>query len=243
MKRQFSKTELTGILAIIFGIGILIDIIAHRFEPVALVFSIGMIIFGRNLRKKGKKVQSNILLVGGFFILIINLFSSAAFQLLFVSILFYIGYQLWLSKQEPTTVQIETKESEGTKPVICSQPFLKNMFIGNHRIMNHIYQLDDINIWYGVGDVHIDFTMAMIPEGETVIIIHGLIGNVRLYVPYDIEVSVNHSVLVGNISMLGHEEKGFNKNVILRTEQYADSSRRIKIISSLLIGDMEVRYA
>jgi lia operon protein LiaF len=243
VKRPFSKTQVIGILAIIFGIGMLIDIVLHRFEPFTLVFSVFLLILGQHLRKKAKKTRGNILLLIGFFTLVVNIFSSAAFQLVFITILIYVGYSLLSSHQRPAVLHPEFKEAEKGKCVIQSQPFLKNMLIGNYRIANSIYELHDINIRYGLGDVKIDLTTAMIPEGETVIIIHGLVGNIHLYVPYDIEVSLNHSVIVGNISMLGHEEQGFNKNTLLTTEAYAVAPRRIKIITSLLVGDTEVRYA
>ncbi|WP_028400409.1 cell wall-active antibiotics response protein LiaF [Ectobacillus panaciterrae] len=243
MKRPFSKTQIIGILATIFAIGMLIDIVLHRFEPVALVFSVVLIMLGHHLRKKGKKVRGNVFFLIGVFTLIANIFSSVAFQLVFVTILIYIGYGLITSGQRPSVLRPELQENDQGKRIVQCQPFLKNLFVGNYRVADSIYELHDINIRYGLGDVKIDLTTAMIPEGETVIIIHGIVGNIRLYVPYDIEVSLNHSVLAGNISMLGHEEKGFNKNTLLMTEAYASAPRRIKIISSLLIGDTEVRHA
>ena len=115
------------------------------------------------------------------------------------------------------------------------------MFVGNVRMMDHIYELEDINVQYGACDVEIDLTTAMIPEGETVIVIRGVVGNIRLYVPYDIELSLNHSVIVGRVLLPCHEETGFNRNVTFRTEQYKEAPRRIKIISSLVVGDTEVR--
>ncbi|MGQ0516960.1 LiaF domain-containing protein, partial [Bacillus sp. D-CC] len=55
------------------------------------------------------------------------------------------------------------------------------------------------------------------------------------------ELSLNHSVIVGRVLLPGHEETGFNRNVTFRTEQYKEAPRRIKIISSLVVGDTEVR--
>ena len=40
------------------------------------------------------------------------------------------------------------------------------MFVGNIRMMDHIYELEDINVQYGACDVEIDLTTAMIPEGN-----------------------------------------------------------------------------
>lgn len=243
MKRQLLKTEIVAIAAILFGIGMLIDIITQKFEPVALVFSIVLIVVGRHYRSKEKRKRGTILLSIGALIFIIHVFSSAAFQLLLASGIIYTGYELLQSRRRPMMLEIKTKEAtNSSSAVLRSEPFLKNMFVGNYRVMDCVYELQDINIRYGVGDVQIDLTTAMIAEGETVIVIHGLVGNIRLYVPYDIELSLNHSMLLGRVSAYGHEEKGWNRNFILQSEQYREASRRVKIISSLLVGDTEVRY-
>ncbi len=241
MQKQFSKTEMMGFLAVIFGIGIIVDIATDRFEPMALVFAFVMIMIGRYFRNKGRRIRGNIFLIIGAFLVCVSVFTSVAFQFVLVAVIGYIGYQLLISKQQPTEVALKTKETD-SKSVVQEQPFMNNILVGNHRVIDQVYELRDINIRYGLGDVQIDLTMAMIPEGETVIVIHGLVGNIRLFVPYDAEVSLNNSVLFGSITMFGHQTGGFNKNIILKTEQYNEASRRIKIISSLLIGDTEVRY-
>ena len=154
----------------------------------------------------------------------------------------------WLSidstRASAKAMKVEIKEKgiiDEEKQIYRTETYLKNMFVGNVRMMDHIYELEDINVQYGACDVEIDLTTAMIPEGETVIVIRGVVGNIRLYVPYDIELSLNHSVIVGRVLLPGHEETGFNRNVTFRTEQYKEAPRRIKIISSLVVGDTEVR--
>ncbi|MCM3734696.1 cell wall-active antibiotics response protein LiaF [Bacillus cytotoxicus] len=244
MKKQFSKTQLLGMLLIIFGFGLFLDMILGHFEPGALIFAFIMIMFGRHYRKKNRYVRGNVCLFVGGLVFLFFLFSSAAFVLVLFASLAFIGYQLIQSQQKTKSVQVEIKEEEyinEEKQIYRTEPYIKNIMVGNVRIMDHIYELEDVNIQYGVGDVEIDLTTAIIPEGETVIVIRGVIGNIRLYVPYDIELSLNHSVIVGRISLPSHEETGFNRNVKFRTEQYKEAPRRIKIISSLIVGDTEVR--
>ncbi|WP_020060188.1 cell wall-active antibiotics response protein LiaF [Bacillus sp. 123MFChir2] len=244
MKKQFSKTQLLGMLLVIFAFGLFLDMILGHFEPGALIFAFIMIMFGRHYRKKNRYVRGNVCLFVGGLVFLFFLFSSAAFVLVLFACLAFIGYQLMQGQQKTKAVQVEIKEKEyinEEKPIYRTEPYIKNIMVGNVRIMDHIYELEDVNIQYGVGDVEIDLTTAMIPEGETVIVIRGVIGNIRLYVPYDIELSLNHSVIVGRILLPSHEETGFNRNVKFRTEQYKEAPRRIKIISSLIVGDTEVR--
>jgi lia operon protein LiaF len=244
MKKQFSKTQFVGMLLIIFGFGLVLDMILGHFEPGALIFAFIMIMFGRNYRKKSRYVRGNVLLFVGGLIFVFFLFSSAAFVLVLFACLAFVGYQLIQGQQKSKMVQVEIKEKgyiNEEKQIYRTEPYLKNIMVGNVRIMDHIYELEDINVQYGIGDVEIDLTTAMIPEGETVIVIRGVIGNIRLYVPYDIELSLNHSVVIGKVVLPNHEETGFNRNVIFKTEHYKEAPRRIKIISSLIVGDTEVR--
>lgn len=74
-----------------------------------------------------------------------------------------------------------------------------------------------------------------------VIVIWGVVGNICLYVLYDIEFFLNYFVIVGCVFLLGYEEIGFNCNVIFRIEQYKEVFCRIKIIFLFVVGDMEVR--
>ncbi|EMA6342039.1 cell wall-active antibiotics response protein LiaF [Bacillus cytotoxicus] len=244
MKQQFSKTQFVGMLLIIFGFGLFIDMISGRFEPGGLIFAFIMIMFGRHYRKKNRYVRGNVFLFIGGLVFLFFLFSSAAFVLVVFACLAFIGYRLIQGQQKQQAVQVQIKEKgyiDEDKPIYRSEPYLKNMMVGNVRMMDHIYELEDINVQYGVCDVEMDLTTAMIPEGETVIVIRGVIGNIRLYVPYDIELSLNHSVIVGRVLLPGHEETGLNRNVTFKTEQYREAPRRIKIISSLVVGDTEVR--
>ena len=203
-----------------------------------------MLMFGRHYRKKNRYVRGNVFLFIGGIVFLFFLFSSAAFVLVVFACLVLIGYQLIQQGHKQKAMKVEIKEKgiiDEEKQIYRTEPYLKNMFVGNVRMMDHIYELEDINVQYGACDVEIDLTTAMIPEGETVIVIRGVVGNIRLYVPYDIELSLNHSVIVGRVLLPGHEETGFNRNVTFRTEQYKEAPRRIKIISSLVVGDTEVR--
>lgn len=66
-------------------------------------------------------------------------------------------------------MKVEIKEKgmiDEEKQIYRTEPYLKNMFVGNVRMMDHIYELEDINVQYGACDVEIDLTTAMIPEGN-----------------------------------------------------------------------------
>ena len=218
--------------------------ILGHFEPGGLIFAFIMLMFGRHYRKKNRYVRGNVFLFVGGIVFLFFLFSSAKICSCRICLFSFNWLSIDSTRASAKAMKVEIKEKgiiDEEKQIYRTETYLKNMFVGNVRMMDHIYELEDINVQYGACDVEIDLTTAMIPEGETVIVIRGVVGNIRLYVPYDIELSLNHSVIVGRVLLPGHEETGFNRNVTFRTEQYKEAPRRIKIISSLVVGDTEVR--
>lgn len=240
LKRPKSKSELAGIIALLISIGFIADIfLSGGINIIGIAFSIGLILLGRHYKQKDKK-KGNILFILGIFFFVMCMLGSYAFQFILVATVAYVGYELYTSKEKPKKVDLFIEPSSNHK-LERVEPFVNNMLIGHIRMIDYVYELQDINIHYGMGDVHIDLSLTVLPEGETVILIRGLIGDVRIYVPYDSDVSIQNAVLIGKLNVLGHQEKGFNHSYTLRTENYHQATRKVKIISSLLIGDIEVR--
>lgn len=127
-----------------------------------------------------------------------------------------------------------------TEPIVT--PSYKNMFIGDYKLMKRRFALQDMNVKYGIGDISIDFSKAIIDEGETVIVLHGGIGDVDLYVPYDLDISVQASATIGDMNILDQREEGFNKQISINTDYYKQADRKIKVIISVIVGDIDVRY-
>ncbi len=121
-------------------------------------------------------------------------------------------------------------------------PHFKSSLLGDLNLMSHRFELEDMNIWHGIGDVKIDLSKAMIREGETILIINGWIGDIDIYIPYDLDVNVNATVTVGDIDVLGYKQGGVNRNITIATKDYKTSDRRVKIVLSLFVGDIDVRY-
>ncbi|MFB5663199.1 cell wall-active antibiotics response protein LiaF [Alteribacillus sp. HJP-4] len=126
------------------------------------------------------------------------------------------------------------------EPIVT--PSQKTMFIGDFKLMKKRFALQDMNVKYGIGDIKIDLSKAIYDEGETVLILHGGIGDIDLYVPYDMDIAIEASATIGDLNVLGHREEGFNKHVKIETEQYPYSARKVKVLISVIIGDVDVRY-
>jgi lia operon protein LiaF len=69
-----------------------------------------------------------------------------------------------------------------------------------------------------------------------------MIGNIYLNVPSDIGMSVQMSLLCGKMNLLKDSKTAFNVTQKYQSVDYKNASRKIKIVVSLLVGDIEVKH-
>lgn len=227
-------------------LGIVVLFLEFSFFNRGLIFSllssIGMIYFGR---KWMRRTIGKILFWFGLISLIITIFSMITIKFFLLAILVHFIIQFVQSKQHPKHIRPEIKEASPVlekETIIKKEPIFSNKLFGQQKTPEHGYEWKDINIQAGVGDTVIDLSYTVLPKGETVIFIRNFIGNIHILIPYDIEVSVNHSVLAGAIEVFeSQESKVFNQSLQVQTPGFEQAEQRIKIFTSLLVGDIEVK--
>jgi len=230
----------------LFLISLLLLILEVLFFNKGLIFSIlvaaGMIYVGR---KRLERKFGKFLFWMGILFLTVSILGMITFRFLVLAIFIYLILQLVQTKKHPNmvtpTVKVPSAEP-AREEIITREPMFKNVMFGDQKTPEHTYEWEDINIQTWIGDTVIDLSYTVLPRGETVIFIRNMIGKVQILVPYDIEVSVNHSVMVGNVDILHyHGLKMFNQNIYVQTADYETSEQKIKIITSVMVGDIEVR--
>lgn len=229
-------------------ISIMLIMLEVLFFNKGLIFSLlvaaGMVYYGRKrIQRRGGKL----LFWVGIIFFSLSVIGMITFRFLLLAIFIYLLIQFAQSKKNPKVVKpILTEPIQPTNPsgdnLCIREAFFKNTMFGEQKSPEHTYEWNDINIQTGVGDTVIDLSYTVLPEGETVIFIRNVIGNIKILIPYDLEVSVNHSVMVGSINILTfHGEKLFNQNIQVQTPNYDTQEQKIKIFTSLIVGDIEVR--
>ena len=206
----------------------------------SLIVATGMIYLGKKWmpKKRGK-----LLFWLGIIFLAFNSINMLAIKFFFLALLGILIFQYAQGKKEPIKVvpTIQNSTERGTRK-ITTRPLFQNRLFGQQKTPDHEYEWNDVNIGVGVGDTVIDLSYTVLPKGDSVISIRNLIGKVTILIPYDIEVSVNHSVLFGSAKILNYEESSImNRLVQVETDGYRLTSQRVKILTSMLIGDIEVK--
>lgn len=118
----------------------------------------------------------------------------------------------------------------------------KSTFIGDFHMGKEVFTLKPMNISSFIGDTIIDLTKAQIPYGETKIVISHFIGDVKVFVPEDMDLGVSLSTtsFIGDMKLLDTKRGGFIGNAQEETPHYREAGKKVRIIVSVFIGDIKV---
>lgn len=119
----------------------------------------------------------------------------------------------------------------------------RSTFIGDIHMGREHFQLKHTNISLFIGDTVLDLTNAQIPYGETKINLSAFIGDLKVYIPDDMDlgISVNSSSFIGDMDVLNESRSGFMSNLQYKTPYYKEAGKKIRINVSAFIGDIKVK--
>lgn len=164
------------------------------------------------------------------------------FLLIAIIVLFIIDYSKSKKEAEVIKPSLSVNQEVILDAVMEVKPLFTHNFFGDQNTEDTAYQWRDINIHGGFGDRMIDLSNTVLPNDTPVISIRHIVGSIEIYVPYEVEVSIHHSSIFGRAHILGkHHMKLMNQSILYQTENYDTALPRIKIVTSLFSGDLEVK--
>jgi lia operon protein LiaF len=118
----------------------------------------------------------------------------------------------------------------------------RSSFIGDIHIGQDYWDLKPMDVSLFIGDTFIDLTKAHIANGETKIVISSFIGDVKIWVPHDLElgISVVSSSFIGDTVVLDRREGGLFKHMNTQSPGYEEAEKKIRLITSSFIGDVNI---
>lgn len=232
----------------IFMIGIALLFVELLFFNSGLVFTLLFFSFLSFIgRKHYHKTIGKILFWAGIIILFFTVINMLAVRFLIIAaiVLFFIHYKK--AKDEPDRIEPQfSNANQGTSakkegPLVQIEPLFKNRLFGSDKTPEKPYQWRDINIHGGFGDKVIDLSNTVLPD-DPVISIRQVVGNVIVYVPYDVEVMITHSAAFGRATIFQQQHvQLFNQCITYQTGDYERNAPRVKIFTSIMSGDIEVK--
>lgn len=119
----------------------------------------------------------------------------------------------------------------------------KDQFVGELRLGDKPWAPESSDYSVNIGDMNVNFTTAILQDGETVFNLNGWVGNMDIILPEELAVDIDATVNVGSVEFFGEEEQsGISRNNIkFRSDDYSTAAKKIKIIANLNIGEISVK--
>jgi len=90
------------------------------------------------------------------------------------------------------------------------------------------------------GDMNIDLSEIALAEGEQVLKIDGVFGDLHILVPKDIEIFVTTHSVFGDVRVLGNIRSGFGQEISYSSPNYSSASKKLRVVSNQVFGDVKV---
>ena len=235
----------TDLLNWIVIIGVILFVLEITFFNGGLIFSAiiagGFIYLGwKNFTHLWGKICFWIALIS----LIFSILNMMAVRFLILAGLglFLVHYIKSKDEKQEITPELQVLDEHVGEEVLRVKPLFDHKLFGDQHTYDTAYAWRDINIHGGFGDRVIDLSNTVLPNDTAVISIRHIFGHIEIYVPYEVEVSIHHSAVFGRANILGtHHHRLMNETLSYKTAQYDLKQPRVKIITSLISGDIEVK--
>jgi len=90
------------------------------------------------------------------------------------------------------------------------------------------------------GDMNIDLSEITLAEGEQVLKLDGVFGDLHVLVPKDIEIAVTSHSVFGDVRVLGNMKTGFGQEIFFSSPNYSAAPKKLRILSNQVFGDVKV---
>lgn len=178
------------------------------------------------------------------------------FKTLFAILIIYIGYTLIFNpdrsgfvidlrnkKIKEDWMDEENDEYNFDVRKRNSIPSKRSMLVGSLNFGRGSWNLEDMRIWMGVGEIDVDLSQAIIPDGESYLELSGLVGDINIIVPEDLAVAIEAEARIGDVYVFGNSQSGIQRFRSYQSENYATSPKKVHILVSLTVGDVTIKRA
>lgn len=193
--------------------------------------------------KQHRRFWSVLQLISGGVIGLCLLFLPSLWLMLVVALLFaFLGKGAFFNQkhrwrwQKPNMYTVKmTEEVENQEMVVQ-----RNNWFGNEQIGDQIFAWNDIDLLVIAGDTIIDLGQTILPATDNVIVVRKGFGRTRILVPIGVGILLTHTTLAGKVSFENHEYELNSEQLKIKSAHYEESHRRIRIITSSIVGNLEV---
>lgn len=214
--RNRNRNRNTAYLLIAAGLFIILEKQLDFFTMVGLLL-IGLGVY--KVRTNPDKPAFIILGIGALLLI------SSHFVIIFAIILISFGLFYMKSKN--------TQQSD--------QYLHKQSIIESIKWDREPWELKSSSIWFVVGEVHLDLSLAIITEKETTLLLQGIIGDIDLICSEEIGVSIQASTIFGQLNVMGEKQAGMMNKIGWQSANYSSCEQKVTIYLSYIVADIDVK--
>ena len=127
------------------------------------------------------------------------------------------------------------------RPQSGQRTLLKSQSMFDSRDENkNIYEWDDINLVYFGGNTIIDLGNTILPSGENIVMIRKVFGRTRVIIPKGLGLRLNVSAISGQVVFESQQYLLRGDNFQWTSPGYSEADRKLKVLITLVTGDIEV---
>lgn len=89
----------------------------------------------------------------------------------------------------------------------------------------------------------IDLSQLIVKEGEKILTLNGVIGDIFVTLPRTLKVAVKANAIIGDIKILDVTAEGLFINRTYKSEGYEAAKKKLYIAASQVIGDIQIKRA
>lgn len=178
-----------------------------------------------------KKRKRALFWIGCFFAFL-AVMAVLTLRLFVIAILIYMLYKQYKKPQDDIIVSGDAFDKGSIH---------KNDFIGITSPPLEAYKWQDVQIQRFLGDITIDTTQTILPNGTSVISIRQAIGKVTVVVPYDIPFRLQYTTILGEVKLPQKPSKRLmNEHIVVEDGEPVEAKRKLVIHVATWLGDVEV---
>jgi lia operon protein LiaF len=112
--------------------------------------------------------------------------------------------------------------------------------VGDLHIGGPDWKLESGHFEKKVGSIKLDLQKTFIPEGETELEISCRMGDVDVFLPEGLAVSIEAAVKLGDVKVFTQRNSGSGR-IVFQSEEYEEAERKVKLRVWVKIGDIDVQ--
>ncbi len=128
------------------------------------------------------------------------------------------------------------------RPQTISPSHVKYYFAGDMRVTKK-WDMSKSEIRMFAGDIRIDLGELDLPSGETKFTVTAFVGDVKLYAPQDIGVSITTMSFVSNSRINGERMEYVGSGLDFTSEGYEKAKKKFKLIMNCFAAEVRLETA